>query len=281
MDKLSLYDTELSPREALAEAVASFNHKELIRGFSPAQHILGQAPDETGRFLAASQQLPPDLQGEFARSVKLRAEAEKAQSDWSAEQRIQRALHSRHRPCFNYRPGELVFYWRTQEANKSRRQPGGKHGRFLGPARILATESRTEEDGTIRPGGAIWLVKGRSLLRRAVEESHTTRGAHRVPVGTEYPAGSMEFPCRGRADWRKPVRRHHCRGAGGTGMASSSEPTRFRFRTKRPAEQALEPLEQGFREDLMEDDPGEQGSSRTRSRGQRGSAANEAAAAAW
>ena len=175
MDKLSAYDETLSAREALAEAVAAFNHKEIIRGFSPSQHILGQAPDETGRFLAASQHLPPDLlvehpKGEFERSVRLRAEAEKAQSEWSANQRILRAHNSRHRPCYNYRPGELVFYWRTQEANKSRRQPGGKHGRFLGPARILATESRTSPDGSIRPGGSVWLVKGRSLLKAAPEQ---------------------------------------------------------------------------------------------------------------
>ena len=74
MDKLSLHDEGLTPQEALAEAVTTFNHKELIRGFSSAQHILGQAPDETGRFLPASQSLPPDLlvenaSGEFERAV--------------------------------------------------------------------------------------------------------------------------------------------------------------------------------------------------------------------
>ena len=150
--------------------MTTFNHKELIRGFSPAQHILGQAPDETGRFLPASQSLPPDLlvenaSGEFERAVLRRAEAEKAVTEWSAAQRISRAKNSKHRPCYNYRPGELVFYWRTQESNKGRRQPGSKHGRFLGPARILATASRTEESGEIRPGGTVWVVKGRSLLK--------------------------------------------------------------------------------------------------------------------
>ena len=42
MAKLSVYDEQLTAREALAEAVATFNHKEIIRGFSPAQHVLGQ-----------------------------------------------------------------------------------------------------------------------------------------------------------------------------------------------------------------------------------------------
>ncbi|OLQ14879.1 hypothetical protein AK812_SmicGene911 [Symbiodinium microadriaticum] len=51
MTKLSHYDAEITAQEALAEAVWALNHREIIRGYSPAQHILGQAPDETGRFL--------------------------------------------------------------------------------------------------------------------------------------------------------------------------------------------------------------------------------------
>ncbi|CAE7582483.1 RE1 [Symbiodinium sp. CCMP2592] len=175
MHKLCLYDTEISTTEALSEAVASFNHRELIRGYSPAQHVLGQAPDETGRFVASCDAVPPGLlcesaQGEFSRSVKLRAEAEKALCEWNANQRLLRATHSRHRPCYDYQPGELVFYWRCQDATKGRRQPGGKHGRFLGPARVLAVESRKEPDSSLRPGGAIWLVKGRSLLKCSPEQ---------------------------------------------------------------------------------------------------------------
>ena len=175
MTKLCHYDHELAPQEALAEAVWAFNHRELIRGYSPAQHILGQAPDETGRFIPASGQEHPNLlvenpSGEFQRAAQRRPEAEKALSDWTAKQRIMRAQHSRHRGSFNFEPGELVYYWRTQDANKGRRQPGGKHGRFLGPARILATETRRDPDGGLRAGSCVWLVKGRSLLKCAPEQ---------------------------------------------------------------------------------------------------------------
>ena len=153
MEKLSLHDEDISATGALAEAVTAFNHKELIRGFSPAQHLLGQAPDETGRFIAACKEVPPHLlcehpDGEFKtlhlgvhttdaaalrsieRGVQRRSEAEKAVLDWNAQQRILRVKHSKHRPCYDYVPGELVFYWRTQDASKGRRQPGGKHGRL-------------------------------------------------------------------------------------------------------------------------------------------------------
>ncbi|CAE7362999.1 RE1, partial [Symbiodinium sp. CCMP2456] len=152
MTKLCQYDPDISAAEALAEAITTFNHKEIVRGYSPAQHVLGQAPDETGRFIPSSNLPHPGLlvenpNGEVERSVKQRAEAEKALSDWNAGQRLMRAKHSRHRPSYDYVPGELVYYWRTQDSNKGRRQPGGKHGRFLGPARILATETRQGEDG--------------------------------------------------------------------------------------------------------------------------------------
>ena len=175
MTKLSLSDPDITAPEALAEAIWAFNHREIIRGFSPAQHILGQAPDETGRFLPSGSDVHPNLlvenpSGEFERAATRRAEAEKALAEWTAKQRIMRAQHSKHRPCFDFEPGELVYYWRCQETNKSRRQPGGKHGRFLGPARILATESRQSEDGALRPGGAVWLVKGRSLLKCSPEQ---------------------------------------------------------------------------------------------------------------
>ena len=41
MTKLCEQEPDLSPEEALSEAVSTFNKRELIRGFSPVQHVLG------------------------------------------------------------------------------------------------------------------------------------------------------------------------------------------------------------------------------------------------
>ena len=295
MDKLSVYDEQLTAREALAEAVATFNHKEIIRGFSPAQHVLGQAPDETGRFLAASEQLPPDLLvenpiGEFARSVQLRAEAEKAQSEWSAKQRIMRAQHSKHRPSYNFRPGELVFYWRTQEANKGRRQPGGKHGRFLGPARILATESRTDSSGEVRPGGAIWLVKGRSLLKASPEQLR--RATQREEL-----IESMADPCSQQVPWTFHQVADQIGGNRFEDISAEQpdvsewhraqlpeeevQPSRFRIRQKRPAEQAIGPLEDEARQEVSQPSDTRGSRERSRSRGTNPPAPDQVEAAWW
>ena len=49
MEKLCQAENTLSAEEALATAVRIFNQRDVVRGYSPAQHVLGQAPDETGR----------------------------------------------------------------------------------------------------------------------------------------------------------------------------------------------------------------------------------------
>ena len=278
MTKLCHYDQDLSPQQALAEAITTFNHKELVRGYSPAQHILGQAPDETGHFVPGGNLLHPDLlvenpTEEFERGVRLRAEAEKALSDWTAHQRLMRAKHSRHRPCYDYTPGELVYYWRTQDSNKGRRQPGGKHGRFLGPARILATETRVAEDGQARPGGAVWLVKDRSLLKCAPEQLR--RATEREEL-----LESLGDPAQQRMSWTYHTVANEIGGNRyediSGDLPSSAEwhraqqpdeeaqPVRYRLRSKRGADNlhGVEAME----EDTNAEDPGSQPGQRHRAR---------------
>ncbi|CAE7239180.1 RE1 [Symbiodinium sp. CCMP2592] len=298
MSKLSHYDPEITPQEALAEAVHAFNHRELIRGFSPAQHILGMAPDETGRFIAGSPHAHPQLavenpSGEFQRGVQLRAEAEKALAEWTAGQRLMRAKHSRHRPCYDYVPGELVYYWRTQDSNKGRRQPGGKHGRFLGPARILATESRRDEAGNIRPGGSVWLVKGRSLLKCAPEQlrratdreelvealASTTEGATPWTFqtvaeqigGNRFEDLSSDLPPL--AEWQRAQR-----------AEEEVQPSRQRLRGKRPPPAASSsdgPQVEAMEEEPALEIPGPRERSRSRGRDASSAALSADLPAAW
>ncbi|OLP95145.1 Retrovirus-related Pol polyprotein from transposon TNT 1-94 [Symbiodinium microadriaticum] len=161
--------------EALAGAIRVFNHREQVRGFTPAQLALGRNADDTDRFVPDGHRLPPDLlvenaEGEFQRDVQRRATAERAHVEWHARQRLLRAKHSRPRRAYDYVPGELVFFWRSQESNKHRRAPGGKHGRFLGPARVLATETRRDEEGRLRPGSSVWCIRGKQLIKCCPEQ---------------------------------------------------------------------------------------------------------------
>ena len=174
-------------------------------------------------------------------------------------------MNSRTRPQCNYLPGDLVFFWRNQEAGKSNRHPGTNHGRFLGPARILAMESRQGSSGESRPGNAIWLVRGRRLLkcsreqlrpasqREEVIESLTPEGQapwtfSRVAQeigGSQYEDISPEIPSE--AEWQRAQ-----------DIMEEVPPVMNRVRGKRPAATPLPEAE--VESDLDEDMPGAGGS---------------------
>ncbi|CAE7537598.1 RE2 [Symbiodinium sp. CCMP2456] len=143
--------------------------------------------------------------------------------------------------------GELVYLWRAQTGQQGRRQPGDKHGQFIGPARILATEKKKDETGHLVPGSSVWLVRGRSLikccpeqLRRASEreellemlakpEDRTPWTFQRVAAeigGNQVKDYSQQQPTpqewHGAQDMEEP-------------------PARVRFRGRRPQPEAVEP----------------------------------------
>ena len=248
MGKLSQDFPDLPAEELLSTAVRVFNQRDLVRGFSPLQHAFGRGADTTGRLLDATQNLPDEFQienpeGEFERTVQRQEAAEKAHAEWQSQQRLLRAKHSRGRPPLDYCPGELVYFWRTQESNKSKVSPGSKKGRFLGPARILATETRKSAEGELRPGSAVWIVRGRQLLKCSPEQIRRASAReeliealsedvklpwtyHRVAKeigGGQYEDISKEIPSS--AEWSRAQ-----------DPEQEEPPARYRIRHQRPAE---------------------------------------------
>ena len=199
MTKTVQADKEASAEELMSLAVSVFNQRELVRGFSPAQHVLGVSPDAAGSLVS----LPGDAERgpllnrpleEFQKEAQLRAEAEKALAEWNAQQRIQRAVNSRSRPDCVYHPGDLVYFWRTQESNKSKKHPGTNQGRFLGPARVLAMETRKDDRNQRRPAHAIWCVRGRSLIKCSPEQLRPASAREELIEGlTEHDATPWTF----------------------------------------------------------------------------------------
>ena len=239
---------DATPEELLSTSVRIFNQRDLVRGFSPQQHAFGRGADATGRLVDSACSVPDELQienpeKEFERNIQRQASAEKAHSEWQASQRLLRAQHSRGRPVLNYVPGDLVYFWRTQESGQSKKATSSKRGRFLGPARVLATETRRSETGELRPGSAVWLVRGRQLLKCAPEQLRPassreelvealaedkqvpwtyTRVAEQIG-GNQFEDISDERPSS--SEW--------CRAQDAT---EEDQPARFRIRTKRPEE---------------------------------------------
>ena len=118
------------------------------------------------------------------RTEELRLTAEKAFLDWNSADRMTRALNSRHRRVLDFSAGDLVFIWRRQVTGKDARPSNDTQGRFVGPARILATEQHKDIQGHLVPGSSVWLVRGRRLLKccpRTVEACVREGTAHRRP----------------------------------------------------------------------------------------------------
>ena len=174
MTKLALEDPSITPEEALSEAIRVENEREVVRGYSPAQHALGRAPDLEGHFHQSEMQGMPNGMcesgnGDFRRNVERMKQAEQSFSEWIAKERLLRAANTRSYRLQTFVPGDLVFVWRVQNPN-GRHGNQGHQGGFTGPARVLALETRQNEDGSYRPGSVVWLARGSRLIKAAPEQ---------------------------------------------------------------------------------------------------------------
>lgn len=168
---------EMSFRELFARVVWAQNSRDQYLGFSPVQHALGKGPNELGEIHDDGSGDVPiiterGLSAEFGRDEKAMKEAEKAFVEEQYKHRLSRAEHSGTRRIDCFSPGDLVFYWRKQLAGKNREQNAQtfRTGAFLGPARVLATETRKNEDGSLRPGNVVWLFRGNRLIKAAPQQ---------------------------------------------------------------------------------------------------------------
>ena len=173
LSKSSQNNEEHSFQDLLGHAVYVWNQREIVRGYSPFQLALGRLPDSEGRFfenrvhdLPLEYMQSPD--GEVELASQLRSSAEKTFVDWQLQEKLTRARNSRHHQIPEFYPGDLVFYWRTQIAKAE--SHSWNRGRYVGPARILALETKREADQRVKAGSVVWLVKGSRLIKVAVEQ---------------------------------------------------------------------------------------------------------------
>ena len=106
--------------------------------------------------------------GGFKEDIQARMTATQEFAEEIAKRRLERAQRSGTRRIVDYVPGDLVYYWRNQVPLKGKTTQSV--GRFLGPARVLATETRKDLEGNLRPGSIVWLHRAGRLLRAAPEQ---------------------------------------------------------------------------------------------------------------
>ena len=186
---------EMTSRECFARAIWACNARDNHLGYSPVQHAMGRSPDEWGRlFESEIDGFPIHPQqmhdGGFKESIKAMSTAEQSFSKYQAQARLARAEAAGKRPLKSFVPGDLVFFWRKQV-------PGGGEkgfswtGQFVGPARVLAVETRQDESGQLRPGSCVWLHRGGRLLKAAPEQ---LRAASTREQAFEELKGPVEIP---------------------------------------------------------------------------------------
>ena len=173
LTKQSMENEAMDYDQLLSHAICTWNHREIVRGFSPVQHALGRVPDADGRlFEERSHDMPLEMMcdpdSELAQSHKTRADAAKTFIDWQLKEKANRAYNSRHHVFKDVCPGDLVFYWRTTIPGAEKH--AWNRGNYIGPARVLAVETRKEADGRFAPSSVVWLVKAGRLVKVAMEQ---------------------------------------------------------------------------------------------------------------
>ena len=186
---------DMSMEECFSRAIWACNSRDTHCGYSPLQHALGRAPDEWGRMFESDIKDFPIYAQEmvdagYGANIKAMSVAEQAFLKTQAEQRIARARAAGQRPLKSFVPGDLVFYWRKQVAG-SEKVRGFSTGSFVGPARVLAVETRVDEDGKLRPGSCVWLHRAGRLIKASPEQ---LRSASSREHAIEELRGPVEIP---------------------------------------------------------------------------------------
>lgn len=193
LDTLVFDFPDISMEELLSRCIWVCNQQETYKGYSAMQHALGRAPDEQGRFFQDDTMRPiaPELldDGGFRANVEVMTAAAKSFISEQAKRRIERALRMGYRSQTAFVPGDLVYYWRKQVPLSQKTTQ--KHGMFLGPARAIATETRKETSGELRPGSIIWLHRAGRLIKACPEQ---LRHASPLEAQLESLKGPLDLP---------------------------------------------------------------------------------------
>ena len=174
MTALTSEHHQMSTSEAFARAVWASNNRDQYLGYSPLQHAFGRSPNELGQLGDSMMRDTPVLtengvSAEFGVDVRAMLTAEKAFLEAQAKERLRRAELSGRRGMQQFCPGDLVYAWRRMTP----KHDGSKHfkgGQFVGPYRVLATETRTTSDGELRASHVVWLYRGGQLIKAAPQQ---------------------------------------------------------------------------------------------------------------
>ena len=138
---------DATPEEEIESCAMIRNEQLRKHGFSPVQWFLGREPKHAGALTDVDEQMNPATQSQvlddpsMARKLYLREQAAHAFIEEHAKDVWRRAVGGRNRPMRGpYTQGQLVYVFRKQ----GRGRLSTRHGVWLGPGRIIGTESSSQ-----------------------------------------------------------------------------------------------------------------------------------------
>ena len=171
-----LRSQDCDPFVGILQMVSAHNHLDRIGGFAPSQWAYGRFPTLGNRLFEGGNEIPfhctEAVDSDLRANLNLRVKAEELYRRSQAVFKINRALNSKPRSYSVYLPGDLVYYRRfktplsQQPSHVGLDQAKLGLARWFGPARVLATETRSETDPpTKKPGSVVWLIAAGRLKR--------------------------------------------------------------------------------------------------------------------
>ncbi|CAE7435674.1 unnamed protein product [Symbiodinium sp. CCMP2592] len=165
-----LREQNVDPKVAALTMVMTHNSLARVHGFSPLQWTMGRDWSPGLRLL----DLPRDDSfsanaNRFGATMEVRRAAEKAFLDHRAHDIASRAKNAKTRGSVQFLPGDLIYFRRQPHpadlpANNVVDRPRLRTGRWYGPGRILASETKVDGQSR-RPSLIIWAIAGGRLKR--------------------------------------------------------------------------------------------------------------------
>ena len=172
-----LRSVDVDPYIGILHVVGAHNMLDRVGGYAPIQWTYGRFPEADGRFFEGGNSLPfHSTEGSLGTSLRanlsIRVQAEEVYRRSQAVVKLNRALNTKPRRHEVYLPGDLVYYRRfktpsgQQPSHSALDQPRMGIARWYGPARVLATETHSEDfPATRKPGSIVWLTAAGRLKR--------------------------------------------------------------------------------------------------------------------
>ena len=198
-----LRDADVDPFSGVIHMINAHNTLDRVGGFAPSQWCYGRLPTFDGRLFEGGNHFPV-LSSEGTKNtdmrqhLQLRVQAEEYYRKSMAAARISRAMNSKPSRQQIFVPGDLVYYRRFKTPSQLPSHvglDGPKVGlsRWYGPARVLSTETRSEEDSGIRrPGQVVWLIAAGRLKRCSPQQLRHCSERERLIV--EASGGTVAMP---------------------------------------------------------------------------------------